>query len=255
MDIIIPNIEIFTSFISSINKIVPSCEFNVGTDKTTVYGVTDNDILRLIMETNCMKSIDEPFSFCFQDLGKIVKVVNMVASSEKIESIVVKFNKSFLSYDNVASFKIKVAKKDIVQMYISEPLKHALTSVYSFNADSAVLKGINQQINVVATTESKVYLILKNDKVICEIADKTNLMADSIGMPLAEKVNGTFDDSVIMTMDVFRMINFMNADSIEFAYNSNSQGNRVVSIKSSIAEGDTYVNSQLVYRPLKAIEK
>ena len=251
MDIIVPNIEIFTEFISSINKIVPSCEFNIDKNRTTVCGVTENDTLKLIMSTNCMRTDDKPFSFCFQELGKIVKVLNMVVNAEKTESIIIKFNGTFISYDNVASFKIKVAKKDIVQMYISQPLKHALTPVFSFMAENMALKNVVQQINVVATSESKVYIGKKGDSIICEIADRINPMADSIGMPLADKIEGIFDDTVAMALDMFRIVNFMNAKQVKFAYNRNSEGSRVVTLDSHIGDDKTYVNSQLVYRPLK----
>jgi hypothetical protein len=251
MEIIVPNITLMMDFISSINKIVPSCEFNVSSEKTTVYGTTENDTLKPIMETNSMKSADKPFSFCFQELGKLVKVLNMVRNSEESESITIGFNKTFLTYDNVASFKVKVQKMDLIQMFIGQPLRYESTKVFSFIAEQSVLKNIIQQINVISTTESKAYISLKDGKVLCEIADRNNPMADSIGMPLSDTIEGTMDETIIMTLDVFRVINFMNAPIIEFTYNQNCNGSRFVSMNSQITENETYVKSQLIYRPVK----
>lgn len=221
MKITINDIEVFDELVKAIVRIVPDAQFELTTEGVQVKVMNDSQTIRAYFKSDCMTA-SEDVTFCFKDLLNLKKSVNLVSNIEGETSCIMDFNKSFLAYKNDVTFKLKVVKPDIIEQYITKDITTKLESVFNFVTEPENIRQVIQCTNIVNDSDSKVYLSETNDKVICEIDDKTNKMANSIGVPISNEIDGTIESPIAMTVENFQSFAILPVDEIFVSYTDKS---------------------------------
>jgi len=217
MIININDIEVFDELIKAVVRIVPDAQFEVDSEGVQLKVMNDSQTIRAYFKSDCMTS-KEAVTFCFKDLLNLKKSVGLIAAIEDEVQCDLEFNNTFLTYKNDVKFKLKVVKPDIIQDYITEDIKTKLKSVFSFETEPEFIKQVIQCTNIVNDNDCKVYFTQSEDKVICEIDDKMNTMANSVGIPVSDNIEGSIDKAIAMSVDNFQAFSVLPADTININY-------------------------------------
>lgn len=221
MNININDIEIFDTLVKAVVRVVPDAQFEVDSEGVKIKVINESQTIRAYFKSGCMTS-EEPVKFCFKDILNLNKSVGLIASIEDESECDLEFNNSFLSYSNDVKFKLKVVKPDIIEQYITTDISTKLNEVFSFETDPQKIRQVLQCTNIVNDSDSKVYFSEQNGKVICEIDDKNNTMANSVGVPVSDDLNGSIENPVPMTIENFQSFAILPADEIKVTYTDKS---------------------------------
>lgn len=185
--IIVKDLLYFSELLETLLKFVPSCQFIIDNKSLKVNALNDAHTIRAFFETDAVVIEDnDVINFCLSDISKIMKAFKIIISSEKINSIKIEYDETFLKYDGGSTcFKFKTAKEKIIEQYITKPINAVLNTVFMFKTNVNRIKHVIQANAIVTQEESKVYLYTKNNVVMAEIDDKQNAYNDSIGLPIS----------------------------------------------------------------------
>jgi hypothetical protein len=217
MNIKINDIEVFDELIKSVVRIVPDAQFEVDREGVKLKVINDSQTIRAFFKSDCMIA-DEPVTFCFKDLLNLKKSVDLISSIEGETECELDFNNTFLVYKNDVKFKLKVVKSDVIENYITADITAELKEIFSFETEPENIKQVIQCTNIVNDTDCRVYFSQSDDKVICEIDDKTNVMANSVGVPISDSITGEIDKPIAMSIDNFQAFSILPCDNIEVTY-------------------------------------
>jgi len=219
MNIKINDIEIFDELIKAVVRIVPDAQFEINAEGVNLKVINDSQTIRAFFKSDCMTS-DENVTFCFKDLLNLKKSVDLIPMIEGDNECEIKFNKSFLEYKSDVKFKLKVVKSDIIENYITKDITAELAPLFTFETETENIKQVIQCTNIVNDNDCKVYFSKSDeDKVICEIDDKTNTMANSVGIPISDDIDVDIDKPIAMSIDNFQSFAILpGADVINVCY-------------------------------------
>lgn len=217
MKIKINDISNFDELIKAVTKLVPDAQFEVNAEGVKIKVINESQTIRAYFTSDCMTSTEE-VTFCFKDLQNLKKSVDLISSIEDETECILDFNKTFLSYSEDVKFKLKVVKSDIIEQYITKDITTELKEVFKFTTEPMQIKQVLQCANIVNDSDSKVYFSESDGKVICEVDDKTNTMANSVGIPISEDLAGDIENPIAMTIDNFQSVAILPGDDIELTY-------------------------------------
>ena len=245
MNLEIKNVDTFLVFLRSVLQIVPGqiagAKFEVGPNGTEVKVVNESKTVRSYFSTNSLMA-EEDTIFYFQDITKLLKSVSLIRDIEESTIATIEFDTQFLRYKNNIKFKLKVVKSDAVERYCTSPIKTELLPIYSFLTGHNKIKKVIQCSGIVDDTEAKVYLSKHNDGIIAEIDDKRNKLTDSVGIPIADAVDGEVTDVVCVNFDNFRLFTILPVDNIIVILTNKN----VITVNSKYTEGDSYIDMNMV---------
>jgi len=251
MKLRITNLDSFIDFINCASKLVPSCKFEISTTETKIYTISDNKTIRLSLNTNALISKETDCSFCFQEITKLARVLSLIKDTENINECDLEFNNTFIMYNNSVNFKLKVAKSDIIEKYISKALNIQLQPIYTFKTTREKIKQIISQNNVIFSnsSESKLYFSKNNNNfIVAEIDNKNNTLSDSIGIPIGELIFGDVSKTVSTTIDNFKAFNLLDTEEVYISLTDKN----VFEVKSSIQlDNNCYINMYMINSILK----
>ena len=217
MKLQVNDIEVFNEMLKSIVKIVPDAQFVVNSEKVEVKVINDSQTIRAFF-TSTSLTCDEDVTFCFKDVINLKKSIELIVNIEDESDCELEFNGSFISYANDVKFKMKVVKSDIIDQYITTDISTKLKKEFSFSMEPDKIRQVIQCTNIVNDPDSKVYFSCADDNVICEIDNKTNKMANSVGIPIADDLDGEIENPIIMSVDNFQSFGVLTSDEIEITY-------------------------------------
>lgn len=254
MNLVITNLDLFKTFLHSITKFVPSCEFMIDTDGTDVLAVSEGRVSRGFFRTNVLKLEEKPetpVSFAFNDVSKLQKSIAVVAASVEGNKAVLDFDGVFLSCLGDSSFKLKVVKRDIIEKYITTPLKTELVDIYSFKTNSDTIRKVIQANNIIMNADNKIYFSVKNNKIIAEIDNKISVYSDSIGVPISTEVTGAskLSKNTCIRFQDFAYFNVLDCENIKIAFTDKN----VFIVESRLESGsNAWITAKLVIPILKS---
>jgi hypothetical protein len=207
MKLEINDVGTFQIYLNSVLKFVNMVEFEVSKDFTKIMARNEAKTVKGFFVTNSMTyDNDTPVTFCFSDLRKLNRSINLVKSVENNNKMNIKFDGTFLNYNGKTSFKLKTVKRDIVERYTSAAFKGDHKIKYSFTTSTENVKRVIQANAIIANTDAKVYISKKDSSVIAEVDDKSSRLNDSIGIPIADKL----DNGNISSIACLKFTDFMN---------------------------------------------
>ena len=248
-NIIIKDIDYFSSFLSTLIKFVPSCQFIVDKNSTKVNALNDAHTIRAFFETNSVVTdSEEELNFCLNDVSKLLKAINLIKGNDTKESITLQYDETFITYDGTTCFKFKVIKEKIIEQYITKPITALLATVFKFKTSVAKIKQVIQANSIVSQEESKVYMYMKENKVIAEIDDKQNAFNDSIGLPIADAIlEGHLGKVTCIKFSDFILFSILPAEDIFIKLTDKN----VFEIEANIIKGDYKVSMRMLAQILK----
>ena len=218
MKLKVNDIEEFCELIKAVNKIVPDAKFIVDENGCQVKVINDSQTIRAFFSSQSLES-EESVEFCFKDIMNLKQSLEMISNIEDENFAELDFNGTFISYKNNVKFKLKVVKEDIIERYITKDLKTKLEKVFKFMFELEKMKQVLQCVNIVSNSDSKVYISENNGKVIAEIDDKTNKMANSVGIPISDELDGTIESPIPLMIENFQAFTTLGvADEIEVTF-------------------------------------
>lgn len=222
MKLNIIDIDTFNIFLSALVKFVGGAEFVVKKNQTSVNAF--NEVIRGFFTTSSLviaedeKSLEE-IRFCFSDVSKLYKVLSLLSSSlDKNSPISLEFDGTFLSYNAGTSFKLKTIKKDLIEKYITQPIKSQIDVSYSFSTKTKDVRSIIQASNIVSNDENRVYFVMKGTQIFAEIDNKNLEFNDSIGLPLAQRIEGNVSRVVSIRMQDFVSFALLDSNQIKVSF-------------------------------------
>lgn len=220
------NVDSTVLFLNAILRIIPSPEagakFELTKENTKVKLTNESKTVRTFFTTNCMTA-DEPTTFCFSDIPKLSKAINMLKSYyDKTDlNVVVNFNKAFLEYSNDVKFKLKVIKEkdeDLIKKYISKDIQTVFKPVFTFTTGETAIKRLNSYAGLVSN-DCKVYILKEGDKIVGEIDNKANASSNSVGLPIGTNITGTVDKVISTKLENFKLFTTLPSENIQVTYN------------------------------------
>lgn len=212
----IVNASVFENFVSSILKLVPSCKFEINKEECTVMCVDENGISRAFLKTNSVFS-DQPTCFCLNEVQKFAKCIATASEYQKDGALKLIFDDTFIKLSSGIKFRLKTVKEDVIEKYISKPLKSELTPIFGCTLPSVSIKKLCSVSMISSSETPKVYLSKINDNIFGEIDDKKLVIADSIGIPLTKDIFGSWTSTITLKLDTFRLLNLIDCDKIKIA--------------------------------------
>jgi hypothetical protein len=220
----IKSLNEFSNFLKCAASLVSEgggCEF-VYENKTLKSSVAnDAATFRAFFTTTCVDSDVDSFSFCLQEVSKLIKAISVLVDIEQVDSTAFTLTDSFISYTGSMNFKIRLVKREVVEKNITVPLKCQLVNLFSFTTNDKLVKKMLHCASI-SSEAAKIYFNLKDmksDVVVAEIDDKTMKYTTSIGVPIsATGPKGGFTP-FITQLELFKMINsFSLVGDITIAY-------------------------------------
>ncbi len=217
MKIKVSNIDGFVVLVNTLQRMVSGAKFVVSPTGVKVNAINDNKTVRAFISSPCATS-EKDVEFCFTDLLKLNKALMLVRSVGDKNECVLDCTGAFLVHDGDASFKLKLVKAEIVEKNITQELKSELSEVFSVKTSSERMRTIVQNLSIADDDESKVYMYVKNNRMIVEIDDKTNPMTNSVSVPFASEYEGDATKVVVVSFGGFKMFNVLQSDCIRIAF-------------------------------------
>lgn len=206
----INNLKIVDNLISSLLKIVPCCNFEIGVDKTKIRSQNDSKTLRCFMETNSITGNEKTY-LGIQDLTKLLKLLNMVGDYEKTNCFDINFDGSALQYEKNVKFKLRVVPDTVISKYITPELLGEVVLPFSFIVSAENTKKLFTYFSTLENDESKVYISQKGNNILCELDNKFRNFdgefesnTNSISIPISSDITGKLDNIVAVTSATFR---------------------------------------------------
>jgi hypothetical protein len=250
MKIMVSDIPALLEFLGSTGKFVPGCQFVVTPEKMLVRAISENRKIRMFMETNAARGVTpDEITFSYADISRLVKVFHLVHSIEKTNVMEFDYDGMFLSYENLAKFKLLTVKNEHsekIDKYITTPVKTEIVPLFSFKTSSDRIKLVLQQTGMITSNDAKVYIIRKNNMMVCELEDKTNPASDCIGIPISVEMTGSIDRIIILTYETFKTFNIISSDDIVVNYCTDASGQGFVDVQSRHVNDKTYINTRIL---------
>jgi len=217
MKLLIKDMRSFNIFLASISKLINSAEFTVSKESTKVCA--SNEIIRGYFETNSMIMDDGEETcakFCIGEVNRLHKVMTMVARDVPGEfTCEVNFDGTFVAYEGKnASFRLKTVKRELIEKYITQPIKAELKEGYSFVTSSKDIRSVIQASNIISGDENKVYFSKRGESIFAEVDNKSVSFNDSIAIPISEHVVGNIPKVSAMRMDDFASFALLECNEI-----------------------------------------
>lgn len=224
MKLLINDIEIFKVFLTSICKFVPSAEFNVNKKFTNVLAQNEGKIIRGFFYTNSFNSIDDDsVKFSFSDLSKFSKSFQLISQNiNDQKELELNFDGTFLSLSNKMSFKLRTVKNDVIEKYITNPIKTDLQEKYSIKTSINKVRKVIQASNIIFNEDNKVYFSNKGGSLVAEVDNKLSQFNDSIGIPLSKDINGNVEKVVAVRIQDFSIFSILNTENIKITFTDKS---------------------------------
>lgn len=250
MKLRIENIKVFNTFLASVSKLINSAEFEVSKDVAKVCA--SNEVLRGFFSTNAIllpEDSDEPsVKFCVGEVNRLHKVMTMVAR-DVVDGTVFEldFDGTFISYDGTPSFRLKTVKRELIEKYITQPVKSELRVGFSFMTSSKDIRSVVQASNIISGDNNKVYFSKRGESVFAEVDDKSVSFNDSIAIPISPMVEGNIPRVLAIRMDDFISFALLECGDISVK-NINETFFRV---DSRVDDGDRFVAISLFVPTVK----
>jgi len=250
--IIVKNVKYLDRFLKSITQFVPSCKFDIDSDKCVVR--SQNLSARAFFTSNVIVAESE-ISFCLSELGKLYQSIKTLSDfKESDKECVITYDGTFLRMKDVVSFKLTTVKEDVVRDNITADLKTQLTPVFGFKLRNAVMNKMKTMQFMSQDTTPKVYIykdkIGSVDTIVGEIDNKIQQLTDSIAIPLSTTFFGDWETSVITDLESFGLWNPVSADDINVSFVTNGQAKAIISL-SEVKEDDVYIKTKVLSSVLK----
>lgn len=194
-ELIVKNVSGLVEFLNGIIKIVPSCKFELNKSGCKVSAISDNKTIRAYFLTDAISS-EEECSFSFMDLSLLFKSIKLLDNSD-IKDCVLNFDGTFIYHTGKIKFKLKVCKPEAIDKYLSSEIKTQLDTIYSFECEADTIKRVCSQLSIVEQDNSKVYFVEQDGNILAELDDKSNVMSNSISIPLADNYQGKYELATI----------------------------------------------------------
>lgn len=214
----VKNVPVFLDFLRSLGKFVPGCRFTVSGTGLAVRAI--NGKIRVFMETDSVVS-SEDIVFSFSDIQKLIKTISMVQKVEAGENMDMEYDGIFLSHEGVTKFRLATTKdehNEKIDKYVTTDLKNELIPIASFRTSSDRIKMVIQHMSMISSTDARLYMIWKNDAVMCELEDRKNPAGDCIGIPISNSMTGDFGGIIPLTYESFKAMNLVESDDIKISY-------------------------------------
>jgi len=217
MKITVKNIAAANSFMAAAMRIVPDGKFIFSKGSCNLKMINESQTIRAFLSTDAMAA-DEDGEFSFQDISKLHKSIGLIAAVEDKTSTDIEFDGAFVKYKADVNFKLRTVKPEIIERYVTNDITAKLEEVYSFTTSSDLIKRALQCTAIVNDADSKVYFSKSGKKVVAEIDDKKNKLANNIAVPIAHDMEGNLTEVVAITLDNFKSFNLIPADKINVSY-------------------------------------
>ncbi len=221
MKLSISNIELAITFLGAIQRIAPGksngCLFTINNKQIKVNIKDLSETFRCFFISNCITAESETeFAFC--DISKLIKALEMIIDIENKKNIDFEFNKSFIEYNNDVKFKLKVDKKESVEKYIANDIKTELIDFFSFKTSLIQLKKVIGYFSSLGDNYAKIYFTKENEKVLCEFANKSNILSNALTIPISTSFIGNLEQIVALNLDMLKTIINMPGETFEFKF-------------------------------------
>lgn len=216
-------------------------------DGCTVLGKCGNSI-RARMKTNSASS-DSPVSFCLREIQRLHKCIQAIADFDPQNTIELSFDGTFVKHTGAVKFKLRTIKEDVIAEYVDTQINTELVDDFGFLLTFKSYKDILTYCNINSSDAKKVYISKADGKIVAEINDKEEALADSIGFPIGEPLNGDWQDVIIIDLETFRLWNILKTDLVKIEM-TDKKVVRVLSEKET-ADGKYKICADLISRVLK----
>jgi hypothetical protein len=237
----VKNIELFITYLTALNRIVPACEFNINGDGCVVNSIDENGNIRLFLHTDSITS-DSIISFCISDIQKLLTSVKFIHKNNSAGEIAIKFTGNYITYAGCINFKIKTIKREVIEKYVTNPIKSDIDDEYSVCIKSENYKDLIGLVGISSSETPKVYMYKQNNMIMGEIDDKKLDISDSIAIPLSDNFEGDWINSICVKVEAFRIFNLLGSNEIKISMTNKN----VVRVVSSI-EADGYTLESVIY--------
>ena len=208
------------NFLQPINKVSEQCVIELDNDIARVVVSDSNTTMILFGETK-VDYTDTPARLNIGDVLKLLKAIECIDQDEasfSIENNNIKYSSPGLKFkyhildDNIIA-KPTINVEKLSQIDIST----------SFIIPKSTLRDILKSSSFTSDS-NKIYFYTRDDKVICELNDKTMPNLDSVEMVASESFSGEpIKQELPLRLDWFRLFTSVNFENVSVRYNDDNK--------------------------------
>jgi len=207
MKIVLNKKDLISKFFNQITRITDKCSLIIFSDHISCLTNTPdgNIILYGYYQAKTDLQLNETAKLNLPAVDRLSRILDNITEDEielDISSNCITYNK------NEITFKYYLLEDGIIShSVISTEKISKLTFDCSFDVHYNKLNELSKSGSFVGVDLPKIYFFIKDNKMFCEITDKTLENIDSITYQISEQVNGTqFSNFLPVELEVFRMI-------------------------------------------------
>ena len=246
MKISVKNLAAAIAFIAAAMRVVPDGKFIFSKGGCSLKMINEAQTIRAFLSTDSVHG-DEDSEFAFQDMSKLHKSLSLISNVENKTACELEFDGSSVRYASDVDFKLKVVRPDIIERYVTQDITAKLSKVYSFSTTSDLVKRALQCTAIVNDPDSKVYFSKSGSKVLAEIDDKKNSLANRVAVPISDSIDGCLSEAAAITLDNFKSFNLLTSNKIDVTYTDK----RVFEIRSEQTVEDHKISLYLISTTIK----
>jgi hypothetical protein len=243
----------FDNILKGIVKLVPGCCIEInGLGSEIKLGA--NGKIRAFIKTTCIKTEDNSeIEICMENISKLINAISFLKDLHTPEQFNLDFDGIYLSYqEGQGKFKLKLDKKERVEVYTTLPLKTTFEDLFSFRLTQDDINFIMKYSNFNPNFEVNGYFYVKNNQLYIDIDNKQEARLSTVSIPLNTKIEGTLDEPVIVDLQDIKNFSLIDKDRIKVCIAK--QCVRVLSLRKEKIEGcDTEIKTalEMIVRKLK----
>lgn len=241
----------FDNVLKGIVKLVPGCCMEInGLGAEIKIGA--NGKIRAFIKTTCIKTDDgSETEICLENVGKLINALAFLKDLNTPEQFNLETDGIYLSYkEGQGKFKLKLDKKERVEVYTTLPLKTKFEDVFSFRMNQDNINFIMKYSNFNPNFEVNGYFYMKEQQLYIDIDNKQEARLSTVSIPLNTQHEGTLDEPVIVDLQDIKNFSLIDKDKIKVCIAK--QCVRVLSYrKVQLDDAEIKTSLEMIVRKLK----
>lgn len=215
------SINDFEAILKGLVRIIDSAAIEVGPKGLKISANAESKI-RAFIKSDCIKmesdDPDDSVTLSFESIANLIKMVAFVKDIGQIsEECEFECDGVFIRFAGKGSIKLKLDKYELIERFVSAPIKSELKDLFCFNMTSEVIKKILSYSTFNTNYEVKLYFYLKNGILMCDIDDKKEMAGrlSCVSIPVTDKYKGVLEKPFILDLEDAKKFNIFEQPVIK----------------------------------------
>jgi hypothetical protein len=196
--------EFSSKFISTISKVSDIASLRIENGKITCIVENGNKTIFLGVYEDSAIEIESTFRVNIGGFKNFAKLIDF--ASKESDTLNLKCSSNVIEYKSESSnFKYHLMDDTMIRNVVKIEKIISLTGDFKCNLLSSNIKELLKNSSAMADIE-KCYFFQKEDKLFCEITDKTLQRVNSISFPVSDSIEGSLNEEYPIRLETLKLL-------------------------------------------------